>query len=155
MQLRNEIAETLKLLVPANGTVVPSLEGVDWIGIKHTIVYGQDQRPTLVYTFSQGCKSCQENWRALRWLQVLAPKQLRTVYIDTLGDRFTPEYIAANGIGQSPLLVQLSPAAKYAYQARLTPQLVLVNYSGQVQWSHAGELSSDDISEALSLVGHN
>lgn len=155
LALHRDIAAYVTLLTPRISTVVPPLDGVDWKGAQQTIVYGQDERPTLIYDFSQKCPYCQENWRALRALQTLAPRRLRIVYIDTIGDAFTSEYLAANGIGQSPLLVQLSPAARYAYEARLMPQVLLVGSNGKVQWSHVGELAPRDVSEASSLIGHD
>ena len=91
----------------------------------------------------------------MRSLQALAPRWLRIIYIDTVGDKFAPEYLAANGIGQSLLLVQVSSAAAAAYDARAVPQLLLVDRDGRVQWSHIGELGSGDISKVRSLVGHD
>jgi len=91
----------------------------------------------------------------MRSLQTLAPRRLRIVYVDTVLDTFTPEYLAANGIGQSVLLVQLSPAAAFSYDARLMPQLLLVDRDGRVQWSHVGELAPGDVSKALSLIEHD
>lgn len=155
VRLRGEVTNDVALLTPPNGAVVPPLLGEDWTGAPRTIVYGQDRRPTLVYTFSMECGFCQENWRAMRSLQALAPSSLRIIYIDTVRDLFTPRYLTANGIGQSVLLVQLSPAATVAYDARAVPQLLLVHYDGRVQWSHVGELAPGDISKALSLIQHD
>jgi glutaredoxin len=128
---------------------------VDSRGAQQTIVYGQDHRLTLIYNFSQQCPYCKENWRALEPLQALTPGRLRIVYIDTVGDVFTPKYLAANRIEQSPLLVQLSPAAKYTYEARLMPQVLLVDSKGTVQWSHVGEFAPVDVSKVLSMIGHD
>lgn len=91
----------------------------------------------------------------MRSLQELAPGQLRIVYVDTQGEAFTPRYLAANGIGKSVLLVQLSPQAQYTYNARAVPQLILVGPDGHVQWSHVGELVPGDVSSALSLIKHD
>jgi hypothetical protein len=154
-KLRYNVAADEALLTPANGTVVPSLAGEDRQGAPQTIVYKQDRHPTLIYTFSQKCGYCEENWRAMRSLQALVPRSLRIVYIDPLRELFTPEYLAATGIGESVLLVQLSPAAEFAYNARAVPQLLLVDHDGRVQWSHVGELASRDISKALSLIEHD
>lgn len=156
VRLRGEVTNDVALLTLENGSVVPALAGEDWTGTLQAIVYEQDRRPTLVYTFSQECGYCQQNWRAMRSLQALAPGWLRIVYIDTFGDMFTPKYLAASGIGQSVLLVQLSsPAVALAYDARAVPQLVLVDHDGRVQWSHVGELAPGDISEALALIEHD
>jgi hypothetical protein len=154
VRLRGEVANYVALLTPQNGTAVPPLAGLDWTGTRQTVAYGQDQRPTLVYAFSKECGYCKENWHALRSLQMLALRRVRFVYIDVIGDTFTQQYLAANGIGQSVLLVQLSPEVRYAYEARLMPQVLLVDHSGRVQWSHIGELASSDISKALSLIEH-
>jgi hypothetical protein len=125
------------------------------MGASQTITYGQDRRPTLIYTFSKECPYCQENWRAMRSLQAFAPRQLRIVYIDTQLDIFDPKYLATNGIGQSVLLVELYPTVAYAYDARLMPQILLVDANGRVQWSHVGELAPSDVSQALSLIKHD
>lgn len=152
VRLRGDVAYDVALLTPAKGTVVPPLFGEDWRGAPQTIVYGQDRRPTLLYTFSKECGYCQENWRTMRSLQALAPNRLRIIYIDTAHDLFAPQYLAANGIGQSLLLIQLSPSAAFVYDARAVPQLLLVDHGGLVQWSHVGELAPSDVSKVLSLV---
>ena len=153
VRLRSNMVADEALLTPAKGTVGPPLLGQDWTGAPQAVVYTQDRRPTLVYTFSMECGYCQQNWRAMRSFQVLAPRQLRIIYIDTVGDLFTPKYLAAVGIGRSALLVKLSQATAFAYDARAMPQLILVNRDGRVQWSHVGELATADISSALSLIG--
>ncbi|MGB6876071.1 MAG: hypothetical protein WBD87_08550 [Candidatus Acidiferrales bacterium] len=91
----------------------------------------------------------------MRSLQALAPRRLRIIYIDTLRDLFTSQYLASNGIEQSAFLVQLSPTVAYVYDARAVPQLLLVDRDGRVQWSHVGELARDDIPRVLSLIEHN
>jgi hypothetical protein len=152
-KLRREVAFDVALLTPAKGAPVPALVGEDWLGVTHTIAYGRDQRPTLVYAFSKHCAYCEQNWRAMRPFQALGPHSLRIIYIDTFGEPITPRDVAASGIGKSVLLVQLlSPAVAYAYDARAVPQAVLVGRDGRVQWSHVGELGRGDISKALSLI---
>lgn len=155
VRLGREVAAEEALLTPGKGTMMPPLAGQDLTGAPQAVAYGQDLRPTLVYTFSKECGHCQQNWRAMRSLQVLAPRRLRTAYVDTLGDVFTPDYLAASGIGQSVLLVQLSPEAAIAYDARAVPQLLLVDHDGRVQWSHVGELAPSDVSKVLSLIEHD
>jgi len=153
--LRAQAANYVALLTPPNGSVLPPLLGTDLKGASQAIAYGQDQRSTLIYTFSKGCEYCKENWRAMHSLQTLAPGRLRIVYVDTLLDVFTPKYLADNGIERSALLVQLSPASEFLYAARLVPQAVLVDHEGRVRWSHVGELDRADVSKALSLIKGN
>lgn len=155
VKLRGAVAADEALLTPPNGTFVPPLIGTDWTGAPQAILYGHDPRPTLVYTFSQRCSYCQANWRGMRSLQALAPRSLRIIYVDTLDNKFTSQYLTANGIQQSALLTQMPSSTAYVYDARAVPQLLLVNRSGQVQWSHVGELTSGDISKVLSLVQHD
>lgn len=152
--LRGTIADDVTLLAPPSHSVAPPLAGADWAGNTQTIAYQQDRRPTLVYTFTKLCGHCQQNWRAMRSLQALAPRRVRMVYIDTV-DTFTSKYLAANGIGNSVLLVRLAPEAALAYEARLMPQLELLDRDGRVQWSHVGELASGDVVEALSMIEHD
>jgi hypothetical protein len=155
ISLRAETASVAALLTLANGTVVPPLDGKDWTGAQQVIDFDHDPRPTLVYTFSTRCPHCQQNWRAMRSLQVLAPRRLRIVYIDDNGDAFTPNYLAETGIGQSLLFVELSRRAAGSYNSRGVPQAVLVDQHGRVEWSHFGEMASSDISKARSLIERN
>ncbi|MGB6483539.1 MAG: hypothetical protein WBE86_08650 [Candidatus Acidiferrales bacterium] len=155
VKLRDQAANLTALLTPARGTVLPPLLGTDWTGAPQAVVYGHDRRPTLIYTFSKECGYCQENWRAMRSLQALAPRRLRIIYIDTIHDLFTQQYLDESGIGRSALLIQLSPTVAEIYDARAFPQLVLVDRDGRVQWSHVGELAPGDAFKALSLIEHN
>lgn len=152
VKLRNEVVYDVQLLTPAKGTVVPPLVGEDWQGTPQAVAYGQDPRPTLVYTFTKECPHCQQNWRAMRSLQALAPNRLRIIYVDTIHDLFTTAYFVQKGIEQSTLLVQLSPETAVAYDARAVPQILLVDHDGRVQWSHVGELAGGDVSEVLMLI---
>lgn len=93
VKLRDEINIDVALLTPETGTVVPPLAGHDWTGAPQSVAYDQERRPTLVYSFSQGNCHTQQNWRAMRPLQALAPRRLRIVYVDAFGDVFTPKYL--------------------------------------------------------------
>jgi hypothetical protein len=152
VKLRDQVAVDQSLLILAKGTLVPPLIGEDLTGAHQTIEYGQDQRPTLVYTFSMQCPHCEQNWRAMHSLQALAPRRLRIVYIDTGHDTFTPAYLSTSGIGDSVVLAHLSPTTEDAYEARAVPQFLLVDRDGRVEWSHLGEFAPDDVSKALSLI---
>ncbi len=151
-ELRGDLANETAMLTPAKGAVMPPLLGLDWLGNTRTIAYGKDFRPTVIYTFTKECGYYQHNWRAMHSLQALSPGRLRIVYVDTNQDIFTPEYLTANGMGQSVLLVHLSRGSAVPYDARAVPQLVLVGHDGRVQWSHVGELVPADVSKALSLI---
>lgn len=155
LKLRDQAANLTALLTPPKGAVLPPLLGTDWTGAPEAIMYGQVQHPTVIYTFSKECGYCLVNWNAMRSLQSLVPGKLRIVYIDTIHDVFTPEYLTESGIGNSALLVKLSPTVAEIYDARAFPQLVLVDRNGRVQWSHVGELSRSDVFKALSLIEHN
>lgn len=148
VELRRVAAQYLALLTPANDSLAPPLIGEDWTGVPQTVQY-QDRRPTLVYTFNERCGL--ENWRAMRSLQALAPRRLRIVYIDTT-DKLTSDYLAEKGIGKSELFVRLTPTTELAYQARVVPQLVLLDRDGRVQWSRAGVLARGDLSEVSSVI---
>lgn len=152
VMLRRDVAVDEALLTPGNGTIAPPLVGTDWTGAPLSISYGQDPRPTLVYSFSMACPHCQQNWRAMQSLQALVPGRLRIAYIDIARENLTSKYLAASGIGQSTLLVQLSPPAAVAYDARAVPQIILVGHDGRVQWSHVGELAPSDVSKVLTLI---
>jgi hypothetical protein len=151
-KLHDLVAAEQSLLMPLRGTLVPPLVGNDRTGAPQTIDFGQDQRLTMVYSFSMRCPHCEENWHAIRSLQVLSPRQLRIVYIDVDGDKFTPEYLSASGIGDSVVLAHLSLPTEIAYAARAVPQVLLVDHDGRIQWSHMGEFTTGDVSKALSLI---
>ena len=153
IELRRAVADDVLLLTPRTGSLEPPLEGEDWLGNPQKIAYQRDRRPTLVYTSTKECPHCQENWRAMRTVQAMAPSRLRMVYIDT-GDRFAPKYLAESGIGKSVLLTQLASSA-FLYDARVVPQLVLLDRDGRVQWSHLGGLAPSDVSQALSMIEHD
>lgn len=155
VKLRGEIAVDKALLTPAKGTLMPPLLGEDRTGETQSITFGQERRPALVYSFSMHCPSCQENWRAMHALQVLAPDSIRIIYIDTVHDTLSPEYLTSSGIGQSLVLVKLLPPSATAYDARAVPQLLLLDPDGRVQWSHMGELSTRDVSDVMSFVDRN
>lgn len=150
--LHREVSSKVALLTPRSGLRAPSLTGADWTGTQRTITYGQESIPTLIYSFSQECPFCEANWVAMRSLQGMAPRSLRIVYVDTVGDRFNQDYLRSKGIGQSILLVSLSQDSELAYSARLMPQTLLVDAAGRVQWAHIGGLSPDDVSKAMSFI---
>jgi|SRR5690348_13050574 len=154
VKLRQETAYYITLLTPMKGTQLPPLAGKAWTGEQQDIVYGQDPRPTLIYTFTKECPHCQQNWSAMRSLQSLEPTHLRIIYIDTQDNLFTFKYLSANRIDKSALFTQISEQT-FAYDARVVPQLVLVDRNGRVQWAHAGELDPSALSRVLSLIGHN
>lgn len=87
----------------------------------------------------------------MRSLQALVPQRLRSVYVDRV-DRLTSDYLAANGIGDSVVFFRLSPVPALAYEARLVPQLELLDRDGTVQWSHAGELTPADVARAQAMI---
>lgn len=147
IELRRAVADEVLLLTPRTGSLEPPLQDPQKIACQ------RDRRPTLVYTFTKECPHCQENWRAMRTVQAMAPSRLRIVYIDT-GDQFTPKYLAESGIGKSVLLTRLASSA-FLYDARVVPQLVLLDRDGRVQWSHLGGLAPSNVSQALSMIEHD
>ncbi len=150
--LHGAITHCQALLTPAPGNVVHGLLGKDLTGVVQSVTFGEDPRPTLFYSFTRGCPFCQDNWRAMRTLQSLAPKSLRIVYIDTAPDTFTPEYLTESGIGESLVLVKLIPPVDSAYDPRAVPQLLLVDSQARIQWAHMGEVSSSEVSGVVALV---
>jgi hypothetical protein len=155
VKLRSDIAQDVALLTPPTGTILPPLVGTDLEGNLENIAYNQDERPTLVYTFSMHCGHCEDNWPAMRQLQALAPRSLRIIYVDPVVGELTPEYLASRGIGRAALLVRLYPSSALVYEARAVPQLLLVDHRGRLQWSHVGDLAFGDISQARTLIEHN
>jgi hypothetical protein len=150
--LQKEVTTGMLRLEPSTGTLMPTILGEDWKGTTQSIAYDEDPRPILFYTFTQKCPHCKENWHAMRELQSMTPKSLRIVYYDPNPDVFTQDYLSANGMSPSPLLVKLQPEADSAYHAPAVPNALLLDRTGRVIWWHMGELASSDTSKAKSLA---
>ncbi len=151
IEIRGFANQYMLLLGPTRGSIAPALTGEDADGRTQTISYTSETRPTLIYTFSKDCPHCLQNWQSMRSLQAVEPSRLRVVYVDT-ADKLTPDYLHDNGMEGSILLHRLDPQSALAYQARLVPQLELLDQSGRVLWSKIGELASADVAHVESIV---
>ena len=150
-RLRNLASDYRAMLEPRTGRQVPSLTGQDWKGVPRSFDYNGLGVPTLVYTISQACVYCEENWTSLRPLQDIAPARLRIVYVDTV-DRLSEDYVNRYRMDSSPILANLDPYSAIAYQAHFRPQAELVNQTGRVLWTKVGKFEKADVAKVLSLV---
>lgn len=71
LTLRGIIDHDEALLLPARGSLMPSLLGTDRAGVTQNVTFGGAQQPTLFYSFTMHCPYCIENWRTMRVLQSL------------------------------------------------------------------------------------
>lgn len=133
-----------KWTAPLVGRDVPTMTGLDWTGARRTVEYNQDQRPTLIYSFSQNCGACRANWQAMKSIQQLSPDRLRIIYVDH-NDDLTNAYLLEHGLTQDVLFTKLDPFSEVSYQVRATPQTELVDKTGRVIWTNVGAFRTTDL----------
>lgn len=147
-----ERAETYrKWTAPLVGRAVPTITGFDGTGARKTVEYNQDQKPTLIYSFSEHCGACQANWEALKSVQRLSPDRLRIVYVD-LKDELADIYLIQHGLTRDALFTKLDPLSEVSYQVRATPQTELVDRAGRVMWTSVGAFRPDDLAAFMAAI---
>jgi hypothetical protein len=151
--LRFQLARAVAMITPNQGSIAPPLVGQDARGLEHVLSFQQDLRQTVVFTFSTDCPYCRPYWQTVSKLRKVAPRRLRIAYVDT-HDRPAPseQYLTDNGIDPGRVLISLSPVSALSYRALLLPQLELLDGSGRVQWSHAGEMTQQESDGLLARV---
>lgn len=153
LTLRRDLSVAVEAVTPKLYRYAPPLVGADLHGQSVAIRYRQDWRPTLVFSFSDGCPYCKAYWQAIKRLRPLAPRRLRLIYVDTTdGPTLRPAYLARNGVGGAPVLVRLTPLSALAYKARILPQAELLDGSGRIEWAHAGDLTPSDRGAMVSAI---
>jgi len=101
------------------------------------VEYNQDQRPTLIYSFSKNCGACRANWPAMKAIQQLSPDRLRIVYVDHV-DKLTIADLLEYGLTRDVVFTKLDPFSDVSYEVRATPQAELVDKKGHVVWTNVG-----------------
>lgn len=149
--LQNNVVMYRALAAPAVGQYLPPITGIDWAGSKREVVYGQDVRPTLIYELSKDCGACVSNWVAMRAVQRMSPNRLRIVYVDTI-DALSKDYLREHGMDSDIVFSRLDPDVATHYNARATPQSLLVDQTGRLVWSRVGSFSTADTAELLEIV---
>lgn len=140
-----------KWAAPLVGREVPPITGVDRTGATRVFAYKDDQRPTLIYSFSKNCGACKTNWTAMRAIQQLSPSRLRVVYFDPF-DELTEAFLLEHGLAQDVLFTKLDPLSAASYQIRGTPQTELVDKDGRVLWASIGAFGPSDLAALMEAV---
>jgi hypothetical protein len=126
------------------GTALPALEGFDSNGNKHSISYGQDPRKTVLLVLSPRCQACEENrpnWEAL--ISGLDQRSFRLAAV-SLQSEGAKDYMSWLGSDKIPLLAEIDPKHKVAYNLALTPQIILIDPDGKVEKVWTGVLRGED-----------
>lgn len=129
------------------GTVVPSLSGIDLNGNKLTFDYGSDHRGALVLVFSPRCRFCTENmpvWQAIA--QGLDRKSYRIVAVSILTEG-VKEYISQHELSDVPVIAEVDPKSRVSYEMTVTPQTILIDYDGKVERVWTGFIQADERNE--------
>jgi hypothetical protein len=126
------------------GTALPPLEGLDSNGARHSINYGQDPRKTVLFVLSPRCRACEENmpnWDAI--IKGLDRQSFRLAAV-SLQSEGLKEYANRSGIKQIPILTEIDPKHRVAYNLALTPQIILIDAGGKVEKVWTGLLRGED-----------
>jgi peroxiredoxin len=126
------------------GTALPPLEGIDGDGNRQSVSYGQGSRKTVLLVFSPRCRACKENmpnWKAI--INGLDRQSFRLAAV-SLQSGGVKEYANQYGINQVPILTEIDPKYRVAYNLGLTPQTILINSDGKAEKVWTGLLQGED-----------
>jgi hypothetical protein len=126
------------------GTMLPSLEGIDSNGAKQNISYGKDLRKTVLLILSSRCRACEvgrPNWEAI--INGLDRQSFRLAAVSLQSEGFK-DYALPHGITQIPILTEIDPKYRVAYNLALTPQIILIDSHGKVEKVWTGLLQRED-----------
>jgi len=126
------------------GTALPPLEGFDKNGNRHSIDYGQDLRKTVLLVLSPRCRACEEsrpNVEAI--INGLDRRSFRLAEVLLHSEGFE-EYASQRGLNQIPIITEVDPKLRVAYDLALTPQIILIDASGKVEKVWTGVLREED-----------
>lgn len=135
------------------GTEVPSIEGTDLRGEKLAFDYKTDSRKTLLLVFSPSCSACKENmanWEAVT--RGIDQTAFRVVAISLLPED-TEEYVARYDLGGVPVIADINPKTRVAYNFVVTPQTSLVGADGRVEKVWTGLIRGEERQEVERTLG--
>ena len=136
------------------GTDLPAIEGRDADGEKLHFGYNEDARKTLLLVFSPKCGACKENmpnWQDL--VKGIDANAVRVVAV-SLSPEGANEYMAQYGFIDFPVITEVDPATRVAYNMTVTPQTVLIDSLGKSEKVWTGLLKDEqkrDIETALGI----
>lgn len=126
------------------GTALPPLEGLDGNGNRHSVNYGQDSRKTVLLVLSPRCRACEENMP--NWEAIINGHDQRSFHLAavSLQSEGVKEYASRRAINQIPVLTEIDPKSRVAYNLALTPQTILIDTGGRVEKVWTGLLRGED-----------
>jgi len=136
------------------GTALPSLEGLDRYGNRQSIGYGQDSRKTILLVLSPQCSACEENGPNLEAIINGLDRQSFRVAAVSLRSKGLNDYSSWRGFDQIPILTNIDPKYRVAYNLALTPQIILIDADGKVEKVWTGLLygeAKQDVELALNV----
>jgi hypothetical protein len=126
------------------GTSLPPLDGFDSNGNRHSIDYGRDSRKTALLVLSPRCRACEEslpNVEAI--INGIDRRSFRLAAVSLHSEGFK-EYTSRRGLNQIPILTEVDPKLRVAYNLALTPQIILIDAGGKVEKVWTGVLRGED-----------
>ncbi|MBO0860213.1 MAG: hypothetical protein J2P21_17425 [Chloracidobacterium sp.] len=126
------------------GTKLPPLEGFDVDGNRHTIAYSRDSRKTILLVISPRCRACEQSLPNLKAIvNGLDQKSFRLAAV-SLQSEGLKEYMYRRGLDRVPVLTEVDPKLRVAYNLSLTPQIILIDAGGAVEKVWTGLLRGED-----------
>ena len=134
------------------GTNLPPIEGADISGNSVSMGHGQDPRKTLLLVFSPQCRSCKENMP--NWQAIIsgADRQTYRLAAVSLRPEGAGEYLSHYSISDVPVIADLDPKSRVAYNLALTPQTILLNSDGRAEKVWTGVLSGAEKQEVEQVL---
>ena len=135
------------------GTPLPSVEGLGLRGEGIKLDYGVDPRKTLLLVFSNSCKACTDNmpnWEAV--VKNIDQRAFRVAAI-SLWPQGVKEYLGRHQLGSIPVLAELDPKSRVAYNLMVTPQTILINSQGVAERVWTGMITDKEKREVEEALG--
>lgn len=151
-QLKAMAAKANPSLEVQLGTMLPPLQGVDVNGSRLVFPHGQDSRKTLLLVFSPTCSLCSDNmanWQSL--IKEVDQDSFRLVGV-SLKSEGTAEYITVHNLLSLPVIADVDPQSKEAYNLRLTPQAILIDSEGRAERVWSGLLQEKEKMEIKEVL---
>lgn len=124
------------------GEQLPPLRGLDLNGNSMRFDYSADGMKTLLMVFSPGCRACKENmpaWKAV--IKQMGRENYRMIAV-SLAPEGAKDYVSQYGLADIPVIAEIDPRDRVAYNLMLTPQTILINPDGTVEKVWTGLIDS-------------
>ena len=131
-------------MVLKEGTIVPSLSGIDLDGNRYALAYGSDPRKVVMFVFSPRCGFCTKNmpnWIAIA--DTLDRKSFRIVAVSIVSEG-VKDYVSQSKLAGVPIIAEVDPKSRLSYEMTVTPQTILIDSTGRVEKVWIGLTLKDD-----------